>query len=68
MNKPKNTSMIQSLQIGFQIVDLIAEQDHPLKFTDIQELSGITKSNLYKYLNTLTYLGLVYRDKKQGTY
>lgn len=60
--------MIQSLQIGFQIVDLIAEQDHPLKFTDIQELSGITKSNLYKYLNTLTYLGLVYRDKKQGTY
>lgn len=68
MEQQKNATIIQSLQTGIQIIDLIAEQGHPLKFNEIQELSGITKSNLYKYLNTLTQLGLLYRDKKQNTY
>jgi predicted Zn-ribbon and HTH transcriptional regulator len=49
----KNPQMIHSLQTGIQIIELIAKQEHPLKFTEIQELSGLTKSNLYKCLNTL---------------
>ncbi|PLS18588.1 IclR family transcriptional regulator [Bacillus sp. M6-12] len=68
MDNQKNLQMIQSLQIGIQIVELIAQHEHPLKFAEVQELSGVTKSNLYKYLNTLTHFGLLYRDKKQGTY
>ncbi|WP_413376567.1 IclR family transcriptional regulator [Alkalihalobacillus sp. 1P02AB] len=67
MENGKNPSMIQSLQVGMSIVDLIAKKD-ALKFTEIQELTQITKSNLYKYLNTLTHLGLLNRDKKHGTY
>ncbi len=39
-----------------------------MKFTDIQELSQITKSNLYKYLNTLTQQGILFRDKESGAY
>ncbi len=58
----KTGTTIQSLQIGLGILDLVAKQEKPLKFTDIQELTQITKSNLYKYLNTLTQLGLLYRD------
>lgn len=64
----KNGTTIQSLQIGLGILDLVAKQGKPLKFTDIQELTQITKSNLYKYLNTLTQLGLLYRDQDSGAY
>ncbi|MBB6283924.1 MULTISPECIES: IclR family transcriptional regulator [Geobacillus] len=64
----KSANVIQSLQVGMNIIDIVATQNRPLKFTEIQELSGITKSNLYKYLNTLTMLDLLYRDKKNGTY
>ena len=68
MGNDKSSPMIQSLQVGMSIVDLIASQNQPLKFTEIQELTQITKSNLYKYLNTLTHLQLLYRNKKSGTY
>ncbi|MBB6445273.1 IclR family transcriptional regulator [Bacillus benzoevorans] len=68
MNNEKNHTMIQSLQVGMSIVDIIAAKEQPLKFSEIQELTHITKSNLYKYLNTLTHLQLLYRDKRSGAY
>ena len=68
MSIEKNNAMIQSLQVGMSIVDLISSKEQPLKFSEIQELTQITKSNLYKYLNTLTHLQLLHRDKKSGTY
>lgn len=66
MNKSGTT--IQSLQVGMNIVDIIAKQGRPLRFSDIQELTQVTKSNLYKYLNTFTQLGILYREKESGTY
>ena len=65
MNK---STTIGSLAQGFNIIDVVAQSDSPLKFTEIQESTGISKSNLYKYLNTLTQLDLLYRDQKQGYY
>ncbi|MEH7495390.1 helix-turn-helix domain-containing protein [Neobacillus niacini] len=44
------------------IVETIAKQGRPLKFSEIQELTQITKSNLYKYLNTFTQLCILYRN------
>lgn len=61
-----NNTTIGSLAQGIQIIDVIAQSDTPLKFTDIQELTGISKSNLYKYLNTLIQLDLLYREQKRG--
>lgn len=66
MNKP--TTTIGSLSIGIQIIDVVAQSEMPLKFSDIQLSTGITKSNLYKYLNTLTQMDLLYKDPKQGSY
>lgn len=63
-----SSTTIGSLTIGIQIIDAVAQSDLPLKFSDIQELTGISKSNLYKYLNTLTQTGLLYRDQKRGAY
>ena len=68
MSSEKNNTMIQSLQVGMSIVDIIAAKEQPLKFSEIQELTQITKSNLYKYLNTLTHLHLLHRDKRSGAY
>lgn len=61
-------AVIQSLEIGIQLVDLIVQNGQPMKFNDIHHSTGITKSNLYKYLNTLTQLGLLYRDRESGHY
>lgn len=68
MEKKKTLPVIQSLQTGIGILELFVSEDRPLKFSEIQELTGITKSNLHKYLNTLTITGLLHRDKDQGTY
>ncbi|MFC0559468.1 IclR family transcriptional regulator [Halalkalibacter alkalisediminis] len=68
MEAPKKGTTIQSLQIGIGIIDLIAKEGRPLKFTEICDLTKITKSNLYKYLNTLTQSGILYRDKESGSY
>lgn len=68
MKIEKDNSTIQSLQIGISIIDFIYQKGSPQRFTEIQEATGITKSNLYKYLNTLTRLDLLYRDKKTNMY
>ncbi|WP_185819596.1 IclR family transcriptional regulator [Salibacterium salarium] len=61
-------TQVQSLLVGFSIVDLIVKNNAPMKFNDIHYETKITKSNLYKYLNTLTSLGILHRDKESGLY
>jgi DNA-binding IclR family transcriptional regulator len=68
MNEIKKGAGIQSLQIGLSIIDIVANHGQPLSFMDIFEKSKITKSNLYKYLHTLTATGFLYRDKYTGHY
>lgn len=68
MNEIKKGSGIQSLQIGLSIVDIVAHHGQPISFMDIYEISKITKSNLYKYLNTLTATGFLFRDKYTSLY
>ncbi|GAB7386418.1 IclR family transcriptional regulator [Bacillaceae bacterium] len=68
MSQIKKGTGIQSLEVGLSIVDLLAKHGQPMKFTEIQDSTKITKSNLYKYLSTLTQLGILYRDKKSGSY
>lgn len=68
MEKPKKSNTIQSLEVGMGILDFITQQKKPCKFMEIQEYTQITKSNLYKYLNTFTQLGILYRDKESGAY
>lgn len=63
-----SSTTIGSLALGINIIDVVAKSDIPLKFSDIQEKTGISKSNLYKYLNTLTQMNLLYRDQTNGAY
>jgi len=59
---------IQSLQIGIGIIDIIVNNRKPMKFPEIQEKTKMTKSNLYKYMNTLTQLDLLTRENSTGLY
>ncbi|WP_374724133.1 IclR family transcriptional regulator [Calidifontibacillus erzurumensis] len=64
----KSNTTIQALQTGIGILEVIAKHDKPLKFSEIAELTNISKSYLYKYLNTFIQLGFLYRDQDKGTY
>lgn len=68
MKPKKRRDTIQSLQLGISIIDCLAKANRPLKVADIQEETQITKSNLYKYLNTLLEANLIYRNPETGFY
>jgi DNA-binding IclR family transcriptional regulator len=68
MTTETKTIGIQSLQIGLNILEILAMEKEPLKFTDIQNLTSMTKSNLYKYLSTLSQFGLIYRNPHTNAY
>ncbi len=68
MSTETKTAGIQSLQIGLNILEILAQEKAPLKFTEIQNLTSMTKGNLYKYLATLSQFGLIYRNPHTNTY
>lgn len=68
MTAKKSRDTIQSLRLGISIIDTLVQENRPLKVAEIQEKTQITKSNLYKYLNTLLEANLIYRDKETGLY
>lgn len=68
MSTKKSRDTIQSLRLGISIIDCLAEEGRPLKVADIQEKTKITKSNLYKYLNTLLEANIIYREPEAGLY
>lgn len=59
--------LIQSLKTGINLIETMVEKNRPLKFSEIEAITKMTKSNLHKYLNTLTETGLLFRDR-EGTY
>lgn len=68
MTKTEQTQKVKSLQVGFSIIDFVARSPKPVRFNDIHHETKVTKSNLYKYLNTLTDLNVLYRDEETGLY
>ncbi|PTL38089.1 IclR family transcriptional regulator [Alkalicoccus saliphilus] len=64
----KKKPVIQSLQVGMSILQVVNDYRRPMKFSEILEETGITKSNLYKYLNTLIELGMLYKSYHTGRY
>ena len=68
MNITKDGSTIQSLQIGIAIIDVVVNNGKPMRFVEIQEKTKMTKSNLYKYMNTLTQRDILIRENTTGLY
>lgn len=68
VKEEKDVNKIQSLLMGFAIIDIVLEHGAPIKFNDIHHKSTITKSNLSKYLNTLLCLEILHRDPESGLF
>ncbi|SDH48265.1 transcriptional regulator, IclR family [Planococcus glaciei] len=64
----RKPATIQSLQNGLDVLELIARERRPMKFTEILLLSNMTKSNIHKYLTTLAQAGFLNRDPVANTY
>lgn len=67
MSKQTKQPIIQSLNTGLKLIEELVNANRPLKFSEIEELTKMTKSSLHKYLNTLTLNGILFRDET-GTY
>lgn len=59
---------IQSLELGINILDVFLKEGKPLTFVEVQSLTGMTKSNLYKYIYSLIKTGILHRDDESNTY
>ena len=67
MKENARLPMIQSVKTAIEIIELMVAENRPLKFSEIESITKMTKSNLHKYLNTFTSMGLLFRDN-EGTY
>jgi len=66
--KENKQTVIQSLQTGLTLLETIAKERRPMKYTEIQSLSNMTKSSMYKYLTTLVQSGFLFRDSATNMY
>lgn len=57
-----------ALAKGLGLLNLVADADEPLQFTELQQLSGMSKPTFARILKTLIVFGLVRHDKSKGTY
>lgn len=64
----KKAAVIQSLKTGLGLIELIAKERRPMKFTEIQLMSDMAKSNVHKYLTTFVQTGFLERDSSTHTY
>lgn len=53
---------------ALDVLDLVATQARPVRFSDLQPLSAYPKATLYRLLQTLTKQGMLTYDGSRGTY
>lgn len=57
-----------ALAKGLGLLDLVAESAKPLRFADLQKLSGVPKPTLARMLKTLMVFRLIRQDETTGAY
>ncbi|MFM0742115.1 IclR family transcriptional regulator [Paraburkholderia xenovorans] len=59
---------IQSIEIGFGILDVLCRADGPLPLRVIAERSGLSVANVHYYLVSFQHVGVVLQDVETGLY
>lgn len=59
---------IQSIEIGFEIVDVLAKAARPLALRTIAERCGMPVANVHNYLVSFQKVGLAVQDRESGHY
>lgn len=52
---------IQSVEVGFSILRAMADQKKSMTLTELSAATGLHKSQLYRYLNSFVYMGVLNR-------
>ena len=53
---------------ALDVLDLVASQGGPMRYSDLLPLAGLPKATLYRLLQTLTHQGMLTLDPDRGTY
>lgn len=59
---------VAALAKGLTLLDIVAESDQPLRFSELQHRSGLSKPTFARMLRTLVAFGLVRHDRAKGLY
>lgn len=68
MLEKKEKKSIQSIEIGFQILEVLLKSSLPLSLTKLSKISGYTPSKLHIYLTTFLKLEIVEQEPSTGHY
>lgn len=68
MKKTALKGGIQSIGIGFSILEILSKSSIPISLTKISELSGFSPSKIHSYMVSFTNLKMVVQDPSTGFY
>lgn len=67
-SKKASRKGIQSIEIGFRVIDFLVTAGRPLPLKEISAGTGLSASKLHFYLVSLLEIGVVHQDNKTGYY
>lgn len=68
MEQVKKKNGIQSINVGFSILDVLLKSPKPLPLKEISERSGLSPSKIHSYLVSFLYLNIVEQNPSTGFY
>jgi DNA-binding IclR family transcriptional regulator len=65
---PSRRSGVQSIDVGFRLLDVLASHSGPMHLRDIAAAAGMAASKAHRYLTSLQRVGLAEQDPTSGRY
>ncbi len=59
---------IQSIELGFQILKVLAQHSRPMMLKDLAAQAGMAPAKAHRYLVSFLRIGLVEQDRRSGRY
>lgn len=59
---------IQSIEVGFRLLDVLAATSHPMMLRDIAKGAGMPAAKAHRYMVSFMRIGLIEQDRASGRY
>ena len=67
-SSPDERHGIQSIELGFQILKVLAQHGRPMMLKDLAAQAGMAPAKAHRYLVSFLRIGLVEQDRRSGRY
>ena len=64
----KERAGIQSVEVGFSLVEALAQASGPLMLKDVAAAAGMSAAKAHRYLVSFQRIGLVTQDERNSRY